>query len=368
VYKVSALVILIILLDRGFELKQNIEETNKNIEETNKNIEETNKNIINLQRKVAEVDSYLKIPKISDIQREKIFGQWIKVKNYKLKGINAPLKTECEPLPGWDIENCNFDTKDIENCLPFALPEKYINVFKQNYCPFTFYMNIHALIEVSKDRDAKNKAHILINYLVDKTLAYTKQVNDSKFIVYNFDNKFHEITVKAGWVSCFANSVVMQAFLQLYVDLGEDRYLKLAHEYFNAFKIINSKEGKIDTWFSYADASDYLWFEELPIDGNRKAHILNGHIEALIGLYKYYKVTKKEVALKLLQAGLLTIHRYGSSFRYPGSTNRYDLYAYYNKDYGPARTVAQQLYLHEITDEAYFKQLSEFFLVDNPLK
>ena len=72
----------------------------------------------------------------------------------------------------------------------------------------------------------------------------------------------------------------------------------------------------------FVDEKGYVWYEEVAV--NPPAHILNGFIFALFGIYDYYRVTKDTHALSLFNQGIRTLkdklHLYDT-----GGIIRYDL-------------------------------------------
>lgn len=70
------------------------------------------------------------------------------------------------------------------------------------------------------------------------------------------------------------------------------------------------------------DTAGYYWIEEYP-HNLRPGQTLNGYIAALYGVYDYYRLTKKPIALKLYDAALTTLKHYLPYYRTPHQTSLY---------------------------------------------
>ena len=335
--------------------------------ETTKKVERNlQQKIEKLQTQVKIIDGFIKSPQISGIKSVRYQGSWIKVKDYSIvekKDILAPVRN---PPKGWILKKCE-NSSDLDSCLPFPWPEKYVKEYKHPFNPWAFQRNIAILIKLSKKDPENPTIQNLIDHLVKKSEKFSETLaSGARFTSYNFDHNTGPHSVKAGWVSAYGNGRLLQGFSQLYHHFKNLKYKKQADEYFKAFTEIYFAQKKENPkkWFSYVDAAEYLWFEELPLPSKKKSHILNGHIQAMRGLYFYWMATQNKEALKLLKASILTVHRYGNEYRIPGKINRYDLFEDYNPDYSPFRTVSQQKFLYELTGEEFFKILADNFATD----
>lgn len=135
----------------------------------------------------------------------------------------------------------------------------------------------------------------------------------------------------------------------------------LATRYVNG---LHRFDGQHKNWVTAVDSTQYLWFEEYPLDGNRKAHVLNGHIWTVFSLY-YYAQRHRESA-DMLDAGLTSLKHYLPAYRYPGKINRYDRYAEYTPDYFPKNTVDEERSLYAITGDDTFRNMADAFMTDMP--
>ena len=70
-------------------------------------------------------------------------------------------------------------------------------------------------------------------------------------------------------------------------------------------------------------AAGYIWFEHWP-DG-RNDHTLNAHLNALFGLYDYWRVTGSPLAEQYFLGGAKTVRDKLYRFRRKGDLSRYSL-------------------------------------------
>ena len=149
----------------------------------------------------------------------------------------------------------------------------------------------------------------------------------------SFQVNLYGTWVEANWPSSLSQGYLLSAFVCLYEQTNNDKYLDSAAEIFNSFSDIENNNG-MKLWITTVDSNQFLWFEEVPMVG-KKAHILNGHIAALGGLYSYYRVTHSPQALLLLQAGITTVKRHLSDYRRNNQDLSYFLFNKNPPDYGP---------------------------------
>ena len=123
----------------------------------------------------------------------------------------------------------------------------------------------------------------------------------------------------APWVSAYAQGFALSFFVRLYRVTGEWAYVEDARSIAMSFRLLGPARRH---WVAYAPSSN-LWLEEYP--SSRPSHVLNGFNYALFGLHEYERLTRDPVARELLQGGLATIRRFGSSYRVPGGISYYDL-------------------------------------------
>ena len=115
---------------------------------------------------------------------------------------------------------------------------------------------------------------------------------------YHFDHTYNDISIKAPWISGFAQAVGIQALLEGYKKYGERRFLDTAIKASKAFGVSQKKGGVLFV----SERGD--WFEETPVGNmSEPSHILNGHLRAVIALWELYGVTKDKATKTLADRG-----------------------------------------------------------------
>lgn len=125
--------------------------------------------------------------------------------------------------------------------------------------------------------------------------------NQQGYYLYDFDFS-HYVTVrmKKYWVSAMAQGYALGALSYAYFITKDKRYLIEADSVFQTLH-----NNSPDYWSVLLDDKGYYWLEEYP--SSIFCHVLNGKMAALWGIFQYYAVTKKTLALRLLEAGIKTI-------------------------------------------------------------
>lgn len=164
------------------------------------------------------------------------------------------------------------------------------------------------------------------------------------------------------WYSGLAQGTSAGFFARLYEVTGDPRYRDAAGHTVRSLLI--PRRG-LHAWVTRVDPDGYVTFEHYP--GTPWRFVLNGHMEAVAGLYDYYKVTGDPVALKLYRGGLATVVRYGESFRRPGGISAYSSgaparYASYHRQH-----VLQLLQLHAFTGDSRLSGLANRLDNDYPI-
>jgi len=91
-------------------------------------------------------------------------------------------------------------------------------------------------------------------------------------------------------------------------QLNQDRdYLKKAELVLHSFNA-TIEEGGVKN----IDRENNVWFEEYAL--NPPPHVLNGFITILFGLHEFHRVTKQDLAIKLLNQGVSTLEKNIESF------------------------------------------------------
>ncbi|CAN5687702.1 hypothetical protein BH23CHL8_BH23CHL8_02700 [soil metagenome] len=128
----------------------------------------------------------------------------------------------------------------------------------------------------------------------------------------------HGQGLESPWVNANSHGLTL-SFLSRYHELeGGDRKLAAAEELMAAFE----RRPRHRLWFSMV-RDRRVWFEHWP-DG-RQRQVLNGHINAVLGLYDYWLVSRSKGAERYIQGGLATVRGKLRLFRRPGQLSRYSI-------------------------------------------
>ena len=122
------------------------------------------------------------------------------------------------------------------------------------------------------------------------------------------------------WYQGLAQGIAVGFFARLYEVTGDAKYKNAAEHTLESF-LTPKRTGKL--WVSAVDSNGYLCIEEYP--SSNWHFVLNGHMQAALGLWDYYRVTGDQRALKLYRGALTAIVRYGEAFRTPGWVSAYSL-------------------------------------------
>lgn len=266
------------------------------------------------------------------------------------------------PPQGWAPDDSLVTP--LEEVLPFCWGEEYRNIYQQYFQPNVFYNNCLALTNYA----LAHPEHIeptrrIVDRLFRRMLSYTQRYRGALFIRNDFDfiTKFDNIP--SGWVGGIMSAFVLSGLLRVMDVFDPSPYEKTVVELAAAYKIVHrAGEAPPDWWFSYVDKDGYLWFDEYPLPNGETSLVLNGHIFSIFALALYVDRTGDTSLTNYLNAGILTIKDRAMDFRNPGEVNSYMLRNRSKPDYGPGRTVRQQVQLFKLTrDEAFKRHATNFY-------
>lgn len=123
----------------------------------------------------------------------------------------------------------------------------------------------------------------------------------------------------SGWVNSNSHGLVL-SFLSRYHAIAE------APERLDAAgRLLAALEQRPQNkrWISLVTSAGYLWFEHWP--EGRHDHTLNAHINALFGLYDYWRLTDSPLAEQYFLGGARTVRDKLHRFRRKGDLSRYSL-------------------------------------------
>lgn len=122
-----------------------------------------------------------------------------------------------------------------------------------------------------------------------------------------------------GWVNANSHGLVLSFLSRFYRLIGSDGRLADARAMIPPF----ARRPDDRRWFAVVTPSRHLWFEHWP--GGRYVHTLNGHINALFGLYDLWSLTRSPKAERYFLAGARTVRAKLGRFRREGRLSRYSL-------------------------------------------
>ena len=159
------------------------------------------------------------------------------------------------------------------------------------------------------------------------------------------------------WVSCLVQARAMVVLCRAYLLTKDDKYLEAARGAMSVFRVHIADGGVLDT-----DPEGHIYYEEYPFPG-KAYHVLNGFIDALLGLYDVLRVTGDGEAKMLFDDGIATLLD-------DGVLRRYDLgyWTTYDQRPGPNRSMAykynrkhvrQLRVLYKITGRELFRETAD---------
>lgn len=127
----------------------------------------------------------------------------------------------------------------------------------------------------------------------------------------------HSYNTPESWLSALTQGNVISVLIRAYQLTGNDIFLQVARRAIRTFEL-DIRDGGVST--SIGDHG--IFFEEVAV--YPAAHILNGYILALFGLYDYVALTGDSYVDTLVQRSLVTLHALIDGFD-TGYWSRYDL-------------------------------------------
>ncbi|MEE9430939.1 MAG: D-glucuronyl C5-epimerase family protein, partial [Melioribacteraceae bacterium] len=131
------------------------------------------------------------------------------------------------------------------------------------------------------------------------------------FVMWPYHFKFTKYDLDYDWCGSWALGNILSAISRRIELTNDSKFIELANQ------TVKSFETKVeDGGILFVDENKKYWFEEYPtIPPN---HVLNGHINGVMGLYDYWRITKNEKAKKLFDKGIETIignlHKFDSGY------------------------------------------------------
>lgn len=171
--------------------------------------------------------------------------------------------------------------------------------------------------EVTKNTELFFK---LLKVLEDK-LVYLE--DDNAVWLYDFDDTYNNVYIKAPWYSSFAQAIGIEVFITAYKETKDKKYLNLAKQVAQSLITPLKNNGLM-----FVDGDD-VWFEEIPLKDD-PTHILNAHLRSLIALDMLYESSGEQIYKEFFNRGFATLKRWLYKFD-TGYWLKYDLNSNYKQ-------------------------------------
>jgi hypothetical protein len=217
---------------------------------------------------------------------------------------------------------CNWKGDDWENNVRKVLytitndsiPDFAKETLDEKGIPYVFYPEQNGITA-----GKRYNATIVCNYAIDYYNSFN-QTNDSAFyfkfincvdwlisnLTYKNNAAFYQFnwqqpwypSVGAPYASGMTSGRAIEVFTYAYQLTKSEKFLQLSEALIRGFYIPIQSGG-----FTYKSSKGW-WYEEIADTEMQTPRILDGHIFALTGLYKYWLTTKDDSAKYVIQKGL----------------------------------------------------------------
>ncbi len=160
---------------------------------------------------------------------------------------------------------------------------------------------------------------------------------------------------KRGWVNSNSHGLTLAFLSRFYEVTGAQNRLREARRLMAAFE----QRPRHKRWFSDVTAKDYIWFEHWP-DG-RNDRTLNAHINAMFGIYDYWRVTGDPLAEVYFLGGAKTVRDKLYRFRRKGELSRYSLEGTEGSLHYHETHIEQLRVLSKMLDDPWFDKQADLF-------
>lgn len=187
---------------------------------------------------------------------------------------------------------------------------------------------------------------------------------------YHFSHDVGELRMGTPWYSGMAQGMMTSVFVNLFETTGGEEWKKLAAQTIKSFD-----QPKTDTgpWFynvKVLENKKFVYYEEYPaLADEQNAHVVNGHIYALYGLYDYYRITGDEHVLWLFDVGATSVRDSFGSYRNPGQPSWYAMTYFGRSVWSNPQTyhkgvIKQLQQLGDMTGDVEFDRQAELLFED----
>ncbi|MET4004155.1 MULTISPECIES: D-glucuronyl C5-epimerase family protein [Arthrobacter] len=198
----------------------------------------------------------------------------------------------------------------------------------------------------------------------------TVDANGAIWFPYRFSHDVKTLRLGIPWYSGMAQGMMTSVFVNLY-EATDDVYWKNM-----AAKVVKSyDQPKVENgpWFQNVkllDGKKFVFYEEYPaLLDEQNAHVVNGDIYALYGLYDYYRITGDKHVKWLFDVGASSIRDSFGAYRNPGQPSWYAPTYYGRTVWGNPESyhkgvVKQLRKLAELTGDSEFTKQADVLYED----
>ncbi|NVM97482.1 D-glucuronyl C5-epimerase family protein [Arthrobacter sp. SDTb3-6] len=173
----------------------------------------------------------------------------------------------------------------------------------------------------SKNPQYLDRAVSTANYLVKWSVTDDK---GALWFPYRFAHDVRTLRLGTPWYSGMAQGMMTSVFVNLYETTGDKHWKKMAA---STVKSYDQPKVEAGPWFQNVkllDGKKFLYYEEYPaLADEQNAHVVNGHIYALYGLYDYYRISGDRHVKWLFDVGASSIRDSFGAYRNPGKPSWY---------------------------------------------
>lgn len=189
-----------------------------------------------------------------------------------------------------ELDYLQYDINNNYQLDKLGIPVATFPGTDKNYNPVTIAQFALAHWELENSKSEPNYGTFL------KLAGWFVKNHDQGRWRYFYEDKISNLPF--GWISAMAQGQAISVLLRAYAVEQKEIYLQVCEKALQYFNNSVSNNG-----VTYKFDEQNWWFEEYPNPQN-PAHVFNGHIFALFGIWDYFRVTANKQAKLLFERGL----------------------------------------------------------------